>query len=74
MPRGNGTGPAGSGSGSGFGRGQAGAGGGRMGGPLSAGPDGYCECPKCGTRVGHGRGEPCSSIKCPNCGTPMARK
>lgn len=74
MPRGDGTGPAGTGRGGGLGRQNlAGAGRGRMGGPASAGPAGYCECPKCGTKVGHNRAEPCSSIKCPQCGSKMIR-
>jgi hypothetical protein len=38
MPKGDGTGPAGKG------------GGGKMGGPLAAGPGGYCMCQVCGHR------------------------
>lgn len=62
MPGKNGTGPAGPGNHRG-----------KMGGPASAGPEGYCECPKCGTKVKHDRGEPCSTKKCPNCGATMIR-
>ncbi|WP_422485810.1 hypothetical protein [Gudongella sp. DL1XJH-153] len=73
MPRGNGTGPAGTGRGSGLGN-QSGTGRGRMGGPFSAGPQGYCICPECGTEAPHGRGEACNTIKCPKCGAMMTRK
>lgn len=69
MPRGDGTGPMGSGSGNRTGRGV-----GRMGGSFSAGVDGYCVCPNCGTKVKHERSVPCASIKCPNCGTMMIRE
>ena len=62
MPGKDGTGPAG-----------AGAGRGRMGGPASAGPVGYCICPKCGEKVKHTRAEPCASMKCPKCNTTMIR-
>lgn len=62
MPGRDGTGPAG-----------PGGGGGRMGGPFRAGPEGYCECPKCKTRVKHDRATPCTSMKCPKCGSPMTR-
>ena len=47
--------------------------GGRMGGPLSAGPEGCCECPKCGTKVKHDRGVSCRDKKCPKCGMIMIR-
>lgn len=74
MPRGDGTGPMGlgpmvSGSGNRTGRGM-----GRMGGSFSAGVDGYCVCPNCGTKVKHERAVPCANIKCPNCGTMMTRE
>lgn len=74
VPRGDGTGPAGAGKGFGLGRQtDAGAGRGRMGGPKSAGPEGYCECPKCGTRMKHNIAEPCNKMKCPQCGSMMVR-
>ena len=38
------------------------------------GPKGYCICKKCGYRVKHERGIPCSTIKCPKCDTNLARK
>ena len=74
MPRGDGTGPMGlgpmgPGSGNRTGRGM-----GRMGGTFSAGVDGYCVCPNCGTKVKHERAVPCAGIKCPNCGTMMTRE
>jgi cation diffusion facilitator family transporter len=37
------------------------------------GPGGYCICPKCGYKVKHERGTPCSSIECPKCGVSLAR-
>jgi len=30
-----------------------------------------CECPKCGEKIPHTRGIPCSKIDCPKCETPM---
>lgn len=74
MPGRDGTGPAGQGKGGGLGQ-QSGTGfgGGRMGGPASAGPVGYCQCPKCGTKVKHLRAEPCTAVKCPQCGSKMLR-
>jgi hypothetical protein len=61
MPGKDGTGPVGNGKG------------GRMGGPVSAGPEGMCVCPTCGTQVKHDRARPCSSMKCPKCGSLMIR-
>ena len=74
MPRGDGTGPMGQGAatGRGFGRSQ-GAGTGRMGG-AGLGTGGNCICPRCGQRVSHQRGVPCTQLKCPACGTLMARE
>ncbi len=54
-------------------RGQWRGGRGRMGG-FAAGPIGECVCPKCGTRIPHEPGKPCSQEKCPKCGTPMIRE
>ena len=31
----------------------------------------FCICPKCGNKIDHPRGIPCSSIKCTQCGTFM---
>jgi len=47
---------------------------GRMGGPLAAGPDGYCVCPSCGHREAHETAEPCTELTCPECGAIMARE
>ncbi|HZK09858.1 MAG TPA: hypothetical protein VFD08_02190 [Clostridia bacterium] len=46
---------------------------GRMGGPASAGPQGYCKCPSCGEKIKHKPGLPCTSRSCPKCGTKMLR-
>lgn len=75
MPRKDGTGPVGQGRKGLQGRKSgSGLGGGRMGGPMSAGPEGYCVCPKCGAKVTHQRGQPCNSIKCQQCGSVMTRE
>jgi len=50
-----------------------GGGRGRMGGPLAAGPGGECVCPKCGNKMSHATGQPCSEIACSECGTKMTR-
>lgn len=59
--------------GGGGGRGMGGGGRGRMGG-FGAGPAGNCVCPKCGKKVAHQRGKPCTQMKCPGCGATMTRK
>ncbi len=38
------------------------------------GPGSWCVCPKCGYKVVHQAGVPCSILKCPNCGTTLERK
>ena len=38
------------------------------------GPDGYCVCSKCGYKIPHQRGVPCSTLKCPNCKVNLERK
>ena len=77
MPRGDGTGPRGQGPRTGRGmrgRGQGQRGGRGQGGGFSAGPDGNCICPNCGTRAAHQIGIPCYDQSCPNCGTAMTRE
>lgn len=37
------------------------------------GPGGYCVCPKCGYKILHQRGIPCSNLKCPNCKSSLQR-
>jgi cation diffusion facilitator family transporter len=38
------------------------------------GPGGYCVCPKCGYKIPHERGVPCSTILCPKDNTPLQRE
>jgi len=38
------------------------------------GPGGYCVCSKCGYKILHQRGTPCSSLKCPNCKVNLKRE
>lgn len=38
------------------------------------GPGGYCVCPKCGYKILHQRGIPCSALQCPNCKINLERK
>jgi len=37
------------------------------------GPGGFCVCEKCGYKVEHERGKPCSLQKCPKCNLPLTR-
>jgi len=41
---------------------------------TGGGPGGYCICPKCGYKIIHQRGIPCSSLTCPKCQTNLVRK
>jgi len=50
----------------------AGVGRGQMGG-VGAGPGGDCVCPKCGAKVPHQVGVPCTSVTCPKCNAIMIR-
>ncbi|MFC1594791.1 hypothetical protein ACFL38_05635 [Candidatus Omnitrophota bacterium] len=70
MPLKDGTGPSGEGPGAGKGRRHRH----RRGRAGNAGPGGHCVCPKCGVRVEHKPGIPCSSMNCPTCGIQMVRE
>ncbi|MCF7920171.1 MAG: hypothetical protein K9N06_09705 [Candidatus Cloacimonetes bacterium] len=59
-------------NGSGRGLGRGGGRGRNSGGAFGIG--GSCVCAKCGTKVPHERGIPCTQIKCPKCGTTMIRE
>ena len=69
MPRGDGTGPTGKGQNQG-GQGRGGRG---QNQGKALGPEGECVCPKCGKKIPHQRGTPCTSLKCPSCGSLMTR-
>lgn len=38
------------------------------------GPSGFCICEKCGYKIIHQRGVPCSSLKCPTCNINLKRE
>jgi len=38
------------------------------------GPSGYCVCEKCGRKIAHQRGVPCSNLKCPKCNINLKRE
>ena len=46
---------------------------GRRGG-IAAGPEGECVFPKCGEKVRHAVGVPCTTLTCPKCGSPLVRE
>jgi cation diffusion facilitator family transporter len=62
----------------GFGKGFGWQRGGRMKGRVEdakgSGPGGYCVCSKCGYKIKHERGKPCSAMKCPKCDGRMKRE
>ena len=41
---------------------------------IGKGPSGYCICSKCGYKIVHERGVPCSNLKCPTCNTNLERE
>ena len=43
-------------------------------GTPRAGPGGSCRCPRCGTKVPHQQGIPCSQTRCPECNQPLLRE
>ena len=55
MPGRDGTGPVGDG----------------RGGRFNQEASGNCLCPKCGEKVPHRAGFPCTTVKCPKCQTAM---
>ena len=38
-----------------------------------SGPGGYCICQKCGYKISHERGTPCSTLECPKCKINLTR-
>jgi len=38
------------------------------------GPGGYCACLKCGYKIPHQAGTPCSTLQCPKCEAPLERR
>ncbi len=42
-------------------------------GARGLGPGGYCVCERCGYKIMHKRGVPCSTLKCPKCNLPLTR-
>jgi len=41
---------------------------------VGQGPSGYCVCSKCGYKIPHERGIPCSTLECPKCKVNLERK
>jgi hypothetical protein len=38
------------------------------------GPSGYCVCSKCGYKISHQSGVPCSDLECPKCHIKLTRE
>ena len=66
----NGTGKGQGGGGQGLGKG---SGRGRNNG-SALGTGGSCVCAKCGTKIPHQQGTPCTQLKCPECGNTLVRE
>jgi len=41
---------------------------------VGRGPSGYCICSKCGYKIVHQRGTPCSDLECPKCHIKLIRE
>jgi hypothetical protein len=41
---------------------------------TKGGPGGFCLCTRCGLRIRHERGVPCTQVFCPQCDLPTTRK
>jgi len=41
---------------------------------TGGGPGGWCLCQKCGYKIPHKSGIPCSTLECPNCKTSLERR
>ena len=41
---------------------------------VGKGPSGYCVCSKCGYKISHQKGIPCSDLKCPKCHIKLIRE
>jgi len=41
---------------------------------FGKGPSGYCICSKCGYKIAHQRGIPCSDLECPKCHIKLIRE
>jgi len=41
---------------------------------VGKGPSGYCICSKCGYKIAHQRGTPCSDLECPKCHIKLIRE
>ncbi|MEI6633711.1 MAG: cation diffusion facilitator family transporter [Chlamydiota bacterium] len=47
---------------------------GEVGETVGQGSGGYCVCSKCGYKIPHQRGTPCSTLQCPDCKVNLERK
>lgn len=68
----SGRGQGGGGAGQGQGLGKGGGRGRNNGSALGTG--GLCVCAKCGAKIPHQQGKPCTELKCPECGNTLVRE